>query len=69
MPGKESVVLFYVFHVLYVAQPTDMLEQFWLAYENGIKAPHRASDYWKALDDSLRESYRATGVMVSLYHL
>jgi len=71
--GKESAVLFYAFHVLYAGQPADILEQFWVTYENNIHAPPRDPDHvsvhWKALDDTLREYYRATGLMVSLYHL
>jgi hypothetical protein len=67
-------VLYYLFHFLYAGRPAYILEQFWLTRDNEdlqrtngtIKLARGAiSSTWKALDDSLKEGFRAAGVMVS----
>ncbi|KAF5352919.1 hypothetical protein D9758_007916 [Tetrapyrgos nigripes] len=77
-----DAVLYYVFHFLYLGHPSEMLARFWLAHDiavgrvrddtedagksSGSRDRERELKAWKMLDDSLRESYRAIGVLAGL---
>jgi hypothetical protein len=79
---KDSAVLYYLFHLLYAGHPADILGKFWIAHDiedaqqgknqrhgHGSSSPSPADEptsSWKTLEDGLKESWRATGVMVSL---
>jgi len=68
MPLKDSAVLYYIFYFLYAGHPAHILQQFWLALDAERTQDHNNPTIspWKALDDGLKESYRATGVMGAL---
>jgi hypothetical protein len=82
MSLKDSAVLYYLFHLLYVGHPADILGKFWIAHdiENAQQGQNQRPGHgssstspadeptssWKTLEDGLKESWRATGVMVSV---
>ena len=64
-----DVVLYFIFHFVYVGNSTHLLAQLWLAYEHKhrlycevIESP------WKMLSERAMESYHAIGVMVGVTH-
>ena len=77
-----NAVLYYSFHFLYLGHPSDILARLWVAEdisnanngatnsaedsENSPLNDMRAAQVWKAFDDSMRESYKATGIIVSI---
>jgi hypothetical protein len=82
MPLKDSAVLYYLSHFLYAGHPAALLGKFWIAYdiENAQQGQNQNQDHasqssseadeptsgWETFEDSLKESWRATGVMVSV---
>ena len=75
MSHKGRTALYYISHFLLAGQPAEMLERLWSTYEldesdrekSKDQADESSSDgQWKTLDETLKETYRATGVMVSL---
>ena len=61
--ASSDAILYYIFHVVYLGHPTQILHRLWLAREG------RTNEGWRALDVSLKESHRATGVMVVILPL
>ena len=75
MSHKGSTALYYISHFLLAGQPAEMLERLWITYDIGEidreQSNHQADEsssaaQWETLNETLKESYRATGVMVSL---
>ncbi|KAF5352918.1 hypothetical protein D9758_007917 [Tetrapyrgos nigripes] len=77
-----DAALYYVFHFLYLGHPSEILARLWLVHDiadgrfrddtedtgksSGSRDRERELKAWKMLDDSLRESYRAIGVLAGL---
>ena len=79
-PSTRSILdamLYYIFHFIYLGYPSDVLARLWLAYDIahrnpdlGLVSPEsQAHQAWKTFDDSMRESYRAIGTLVSIHQL
>jgi hypothetical protein len=82
MSLKDSTVLYYLSHFLYAGHPAELLGKFWIAHDieqaqqgqnqyqdQASKSSSQADEPtsgWKTFEDSLKESWCATGVMVSL---
>jgi len=66
----DSAVLYYLSHFLYVGHPADMLGKFWLTRD--VESAQEGQDQdqddnpWQIFEESLKEAWRATGVMAAL---
>jgi hypothetical protein len=83
MAPSMNAVFYYSFHFLYLGHPSDILARLWLAEdisnvnnsttngaedsENSLLSDIRSAQVWKAFDDSMRESYKATGIIVCIH--
>lgn len=79
-----NAVLYYSFHFLYLGHPSDILARLWVTEDisnvnnvktniaedsdNSLLNEMRSAQVWKAFDDSMRESYKATGIIVIFTH-
>lgn len=83
MTVTMDAVLYYSFHFLYLGHPSDILARLWVTEdisnvnnektnsagdsENSLLNEMRSAQVWKAFDDSMRESYKATGIIVIIH--
>ena len=64
-----DVVLYFIFHFVYLGNPIHLLAQLWLAYEHEHRLYSEVVESpWKMLSERTMESYRAIGVMVGVTH-
>jgi hypothetical protein len=76
MIPSVNAILYYSFHFLYLGHPSDILARLWVTEdisnlntdttENSLLNDMRSAQVWGAFDDSMRESYKATGIIVSV---
>ena len=70
-----DAILYYIFHFIYLGYPTDVLARLWLAHDiahrstdvDHVSRESQAHQAWKTFDDSMRESYKAIGTLVSVH--
>jgi hypothetical protein len=83
MASLVDAILYYTFHFIYLGHPSDILARLWVAEDisdansnttnnsrdsdkslvNGM----RSTQAWQVFDDSMRQSYKATGIIVSVH--
>ena len=64
-----DVVLYFIFHFVYLSNPTYLLAQLWLTYEYEHRLYSEVVESpWKMLIERVTESYCAIGVMVGVTH-
>lgn len=72
VPSDIQVFFYYVFHVIFLGHPADILARLWLAHDLAhpvVLQPGQDEGAtirlaWKNFEDSIRESYRTVGVSV-----
>ena len=68
----DSVILFYVFHFLYLGYPSVILEWLWTTWQavEDSNGTNRAQDKgrWKAFIDTMKETFQSVSMMVSTCH-
>ncbi|GJJ16214.1 hypothetical protein Clacol_010510 [Clathrus columnatus] len=74
VPSPVQVVFYYVFHIIFLGHPADILARLWLTHD--LAHPEDLGpdeDYetnvrnaWRNFEESIRESYRTVGVLAGL---
>ena len=70
----SDAILYYIFHLIYLGYPADILSRLWLAHDVAnckldakVQLSHHRA--WQTFDDSMRESYRTIGTLVRVSNL
>jgi hypothetical protein len=61
-----NFLLYYFFHVVFLGHPARIMERLWLAHDldSASHSADASGSSWKAFDESIRESFRATATVV-----
>lgn len=63
-----QVFFYYVFHIIFLGHPADILARLWLAYDlsREYDDEDNARRAWLNFEESIRESYKTVGVLAGL---
>jgi hypothetical protein len=64
MVRPDNGILFHFFRVIYLGYPSTMLEELWSILL--VTKDHEDDPRWKECMNTIAESFRTTGMMVSL---